>query len=76
VGYTLPQKIASALHLSSLRAYFSGHNLYFNAAANYRGINTEARFTSGPYNTPAVDGYQRGGFPIPRTILFGVDISF
>ena len=76
LGYTLPQKLASALHLSSLRAYFSGQNLFFKAASGYRGINTEARFTTGPYNTPAVDGYQRGGFPMPRTILFGIDINF
>ena len=76
VGYTLPDKLAKALHLNSLRAYFSGQNLYFHSAAGYRGINTEARFTSGPYNTPSVDGYQRGGFPMPRTILFGIDINF
>ncbi len=76
VGYTLPDKFAKALHLNSLRAYFSGQNLYFSTANNYRGINVEARFTSGPYNTPAVDGYQRGGFPMPKTLLFGLDINF
>jgi TonB-linked SusC/RagA family outer membrane protein len=76
LGYTLPQKVANLLHLTSLRAYFSGQNLYFRSADGYRGINTEARFTTGPYNTPAVDGYQRGGFPIPRTILFGIDVNF
>lgn len=76
VGYTLPQKLANSMGLTSLRAYFSGQNLYFNAASEYRGINTEARFTSGPYNTPAVDGYQRGGFPMPKTILFGIDVNF
>jgi len=76
VGYTLPSKWAKTLHLSSMRAYFSGQNLYFSTASSYRGINTEARFTSGPYNTPAVDGYQRGGFPMPKTILFGIDINF
>jgi TonB-dependent starch-binding outer membrane protein SusC len=76
LGYTLPQKVAKTLHLNSLRAYFSGQNLYFHTPGNYRGINTEARFTTGPYNTPAVDGYQRGGFPMPRTLLFGLDINF
>jgi TonB-linked SusC/RagA family outer membrane protein len=76
IGYTLPSKIAKSLHLSSLRAYFSGQNLYFQTPGSYRGINTEARFTSGPYNTPAIDGYQRGGFPMPKTILFGIDINF
>ena len=76
VGYTLPTKIAKTLRLSSARVYFSGQNLYFHAASGYRGINTEARFSSGPYNTPLVDGYQRGGFPMPKTLLFGIDVNF
>jgi len=76
VGYTLPNKLAQTLHLTSMRVYFSGQNLYFNNGSNYRGINTEARFITGPYNTPAVDGYQRGGFPMPKTLLFGLDVNF
>jgi TonB-linked SusC/RagA family outer membrane protein len=76
IGYTLPAKFASAIRLSSMRIYFSGQNLFFKAADGYRGINTEGRFTSGPYNTPLVDGYQRGSFPMPQTVLFGLDINF
>lgn len=76
IGYTLPQKVAKFAHLSSMRVYFSGQNLYFSTGSSYRGISTEARFTSGPYNTPLIDGYQRGGFPMPTTILFGIDINF
>jgi TonB-dependent starch-binding outer membrane protein SusC len=76
VGYTLPEKLAKAAKLTSLRVYFSGQNLFFHNAGGYRGINTEARFTTGPYATPLVDGYQRGSFPTPKTILFGVDVNF
>jgi len=76
VGYTLPNQLAKSLHINSLRLYFSGQNLYFHTPKSYRGINTEARFSSGPYNTPAVDGYQRGGFPMPKTLLFGLDVNF
>jgi hypothetical protein len=76
VGYTLPQKIGKSIGLSSLRVYFSGQNLYFNNAKAYRGINTEARFTTGPYATPLADGYQRGSFPTPKTFLFGIDVNF
>lgn len=75
-GYTLPAKMAKTAHLSSARVYFSVQNLYFHSAAGYRGINPEARFTTGPYNTPLADGYQRGSFPMPKTFLFGVDINF
>lgn len=76
VGYTLPGKLAKAARLSSARIYFSAQNLYFHAASGYRGINTESRFNTGPYNTPLVDGYQRGSFPMPKTFLFGIDINF
>ncbi|MBC7948073.1 MAG: TonB-dependent receptor [Chitinophagaceae bacterium] len=76
VGYTLPSKVAKAIRMSSLRVYFSGQNLYFHTAKGYRGINPEARFTTGPYNTPLVDGYQRGSFPMPKTFLFGIDVNF
>lgn len=75
VGYTLPDKLVKRAKLSSLRIYFSGQNLFFHTPSGYRGINTEARFKSGPYNTALVDGYQRGGFPMPKTFLFGVDIN-
>ncbi|MGB8193197.1 MAG: TonB-dependent receptor [Chitinophagaceae bacterium] len=76
VGYTLPVKWAKAIRMSSARFYFSAQNLYFKTADGYRGINPEARFTSGPYNTPLVDGYQRGSFPMPKTYLFGIDVNF
>lgn len=76
VGYTLPAKVAKSIGLTSLRVYFSGQNLYFGTPKNYRGINPEARFTTGPYNTPLVDGYQRGSFPMPKTVLFGLDVNF
>lgn len=76
IGYTLPAKLSSLLKLGSMRLYFSGQNLFFQAASGYRGINTEARLSSGVYNSPLVDGYQRGSFPMPKTVLFGLDINF
>lgn len=76
VGYTLPQKWVKRAKLSSLRMYFSAQNVLFHSAAGYRGINPEVRNTSGPYATPLVDGYQRGGFPIPKTFVFGLDLNF
>jgi TonB-dependent starch-binding outer membrane protein SusC len=76
VGYTLPVKWAKSIRLSSARLYFSAQNLYFKTPDSYRGINIEARFVTGPYNTPLVDGYQRGSFPMPKTYLFGLDVNF
>ena len=40
-------------------------------ASEYRGINPEARRTSGQYNSPLIDGYQRGAFPLNRTFYSG-----
>lgn len=76
VGYTLPAKWTLKAHLSSLRIYCSGQNLYTWMGGNYRGINPEARLTSAQYNSPLVLGYQRGVFPIARTVVFGIDINF
>jgi len=44
--------------------------------SNYRGVNPEARRTSGNYNNPLIDGYQRGVYPINRTFTAGIDLSF
>jgi TonB-linked SusC/RagA family outer membrane protein len=76
LGYTLSSSLAKKIGLSSLRLYTSGQNLYFHSASSYRGINPEGRSTSGPYASALVAGYQRGAFPIPRTIIFGIDINF
>ena len=76
VGYTLPDKLTKRARLSSLRIYFSAQNLFFHSASGYRGISPEARFTSGPYTTPLIDGYQRGSFPIAKTYMVGIDLNF
>ncbi len=76
IGYALPAKVTRLAHLSNARFYFSAQNLYYHPAGGYRGINPEARFTTTQYATPLVDGYQRGSFPLPRTVLFGLDINF
>ena len=76
LGYTLPKKWIEKVNLSSVRFYFSAQNLYFNFAKDFRALNPEARTTSGPYNTPLIDGYQRGAFPVNRAFLFGLDLNF
>ena len=76
VGYTLPEKLTKKAWLSSLRIYFSAQNLFVHSAKSYRGINPEGRFTSGPYVTPLINGYQRGSFPMAKTYLFGIDLNF
>lgn len=76
IGFTMPEEFAKKCLVNGLRLYFSGQNMYFYTPSNYRGINPEGRSTSGPYASSLVDGYQRGAFPIPKTVVFGLDINF
>jgi TonB-linked SusC/RagA family outer membrane protein len=75
-GYTVPENIAKSIGIYSLRAYFSAQNLIYLMGSDYKGVNPEARNTSGLYNNPLIDGYQRGVFPLNRTYTLGVDITF
>lgn len=76
IGYNFPEYMAKQLGLSSLRLYSSGQNMYFHSAVGYRGINPEGRSTSGVYASSLISGYQRGAFPIPKTVIIGIDINF
>lgn len=80
LGYTLPGSITKVLHLNNLRAYASATNLIYLMGSDYRGINPEARTTTttngADYSDPLRDGYQRGAFPLNRTFIFGLDITF
>ncbi len=77
IGYSLPKSIARKANISNVRVYLSGQNLFYLWSSDYRGINPEARKTSGSnYGSPLVDGYQRGAFPIQRVYSAGIDISF
>ena len=76
LGYTFSNKWVNKAKLNSMRIYFSAQNLFFHSASGYRGINPEARFQSGRYSSPLIDGYQRGSFPMPKTFLFGLDLNF
>ncbi|MBX6360849.1 MAG: TonB-dependent receptor [Acidobacterium ailaaui] len=76
LGYTLPEKLTQRLRLSSFRIYFSVDNLLYFMPSSYKGINPEARLTSGPYSSPLISGYQRGEFPISRNYTFGIHLNF
>ncbi len=76
IGYTLNPKIAKRIGFKSIRAYASGYNLLFLTSKGLRLVNPEARTKpTSAYNSPLVDGYSRGGFPLQSTISFGLDIS-
>ncbi|WP_430815071.1 SusC/RagA family TonB-linked outer membrane protein [Carboxylicivirga sp. RSCT41] len=68
LGYTLPGSIVNKLKLETLRVYVSGQNLY--TFTEYTGYDPEV----GGYGTAI--GLDRATYPIPRTITFGMNLSF
>lgn len=76
ISYAIQPSVIKRLGLNGLRFYVAAQNLYFHMASNYRSLNPEGRFQNGPYSSVLIDGYQRGTFPIPKTILVGIDINF
>ncbi len=76
VGYTLPPKILEKLALSSARVYLSGSNLLFFDADNFTGWNPESIRQDGAEFTPLTYGYNRGGTPIVRKVVLGINVNF
>lgn len=72
-GYNLGQEALNSIGLTSLRFSLSAQNLLFFANKSYRGINIEARTNKA--TDPLIEGYQRGAFPMQRTVLAGVEIG-
>lgn len=76
VGYTFPRTWLKKTKFNTVRLYAAADNVFFVTGKSYRGINPEARMVSSAYSSPVISGYQRGGFPVNRTITFGLDVNF
>jgi TonB-linked SusC/RagA family outer membrane protein len=63
LSYNFPQSITSKLKIASLQAYVTGQNLsYFTR--EYTGV------------SPELGGFDPGRYPLPRTVIFGLQVSF
>ena len=62
LAYNLPKPILNALKIPSARAYFTGTNLHY--FTKYTGLN------------PEEGGTDSGRYPIARTFLLGINVSF
>jgi hypothetical protein len=69
LGYTLPQKWTSEIGVSKARFYASGTNLW--TRQEYSGYSPEF-----PGDNVYTVGIDNGSYPIAKTILFGLDVSF
>jgi TonB-linked SusC/RagA family outer membrane protein len=70
LGYNIPKSITEKAHISSVRVYLSGSNLWL--WTKYKGPDPEINVSS----SATVLGYDLGTPPIPRTIQVGANITF
>lgn len=71
IGVTLPTSITDKVNLDRVRFYLSADNLF--TITDYSGLDPEIGITRGDPFAPGVD---YGTYPVPRTIIFGTNISF
>ena len=71
VGYTLPKKYLMKLHLSNLRVYATGYNLF--CLTNYSGMDPEVSACRKTNMTPGVD---YSAYPKSRQFVVGLNLNF
>jgi TonB-dependent starch-binding outer membrane protein SusC len=71
LGYSLPSPVLNSLSLTRARVYLGIQNAF--TFTSYEGFNPEVS-TNG--DNPLQPGVDRGGYPVPRTYLLGVNVSF
>ena len=72
LGYSLPQALLNHIHLSRLRVYVTGQNLF--VSTKYKGIDPEIGQAS---SSSTLDvGIDRGFYPQPVMVLFGLQVKF
>jgi TonB-linked SusC/RagA family outer membrane protein len=69
LGYTIPRRITKSWHVSALRVYFVGTNLWL--LTKYAGPDPEANVTS----IQTVQGLDLGTPPQPRAVQFGISAT-
>lgn len=67
IGYTLPQSWLGKYGIKNCRIFANAENLYTFCADNYRGFDPAGI-------TP--DGVQWWNYPLPRSVMFGVNVGF
>ncbi len=70
LGYNLPAKYLKDINMHSARIYISGQNLY--TWTKYSGPDPEVSVR----NSTLTPGFDYSAYPNPRTIVFGLNVSF
>ncbi len=70
VGYNLPAKICKQAGIGNIRIYANASNLYCFTA--YKGRDPESFMST----SPLVSGTDNGGYTVPRSFTFGLQVGF
>jgi TonB-linked SusC/RagA family outer membrane protein len=66
LGYTFPRSITRPLTVDNLRVFGTVDNLFILTASDFIGFDPQA----------TEDGYQEWTYPIPTSVMFGINVSF
>ena len=69
IGYSLPDRVVEKMNIGKFRCYLSASNLL--TWTNYSGLDPEI----GSRGTLEI-GIDRGFYPVARTIIAGVNVTF
>jgi len=74
-GYSLPQSVTQAIRARNLRAYVTVQNAFY--FTDYPGYNPEINTKADDSNTKQAlnQGIDNGGYPLTRTISFGISLG-
>lgn len=72
LGYTLPAKLTKKAYISSLRVYFTANNVA--TITGYSGYNPDA--SSANDHVICTPGYDSSSYPMSRSYVVGVNLSF
>jgi TonB-dependent starch-binding outer membrane protein SusC len=78
IGYTLPKILSNKWGIERLRFYVQGQNLW--TGTKYTGLDPELSlrsFSAGDSRTTNLDiGVDRGAYPVAKTMLVGLNLTF
>jgi TonB-linked SusC/RagA family outer membrane protein len=75
VGYAVPKNLGSKLGTTNLRVYVTTSNLFYHMAKNYTSLNPEG-IAPDFADDPLKKGWQKGAYPVARTVAIGINAEF
>lgn len=71
LGYELPSSLSKSIGVTKARIYVSASNIY--TFTNYSGYDPESPLNS---DEPTLPGVDANNYPLPRTVIAGIQLNF